>query len=245
MKRIIGIVLLLGMFVCLFACDSDEGKHFNEWIEKNGSSYYYNSEGKKQEGWLEYGSNWYYFQPSSGKMSKNQWIENKYYVDEQGRMLIRTTKEIGGIKYRFNNDGIGELYKKFNITFDKGLPFTYEDKDSNGKITFAWQVTNFNYECKENYATKNNDVTISLTFKPLYIDKWNYLCFYMTMIDEDGNFAKIAPITESIADEGKTSLDKIFCGGIRFNQEGGFETGQWKFRDISDGNYTLLLDGWG
>ena len=74
MKRKIGIILLLGMLVCLFGCDFDERKHFNEWVEKNGNTYYYNSEGKKQEGWLEYGSNWYYFKPSNGKISKNQWV---------------------------------------------------------------------------------------------------------------------------------------------------------------------------
>lgn len=248
MKKTFAIVLLLSVVIGLCGCDSDEGKHFNEWIEKNGSSYYYNSEGKKQEGWLEYGSNWYYFQPSSGKMSKNQWVEDKYYVDEQGRMLINTTKEINGTKYSFDKKGVGEVWKKFKITIDKDLPYTYEGiSETTGKMYEACQLIDFDYDVKENYATKNNDVTFSLKAKLLYstsVHRYNKdsVSYRVSLVDEKGSLAKIEPIISLI---GTFDTFNNLTGLFEFNSEGDIDTDKYTVRDIADGNYTFKFDwGW-
>ena len=247
MKKIIGFVLLLGVLACLFSCDSDEGKHFNEWVEKNGNMYYYDGEGKKQKGWFEYNSNWFYFNPSSGKMSKNQWIEKKYYVDEQGKMLINTTKEIGGTKYSFDKKGVGEVWQKFKITLDKELPYTYEEKYSDGDINRAWELMNFSYEVNQNYATKNNDVTIKLKVKLIY--SWiarnsyngkDYASFTLGLLDENGIPASIDPIRSL---SGTYNIFDKLTGGVMLYGEGDVKEQTYTFNNIKDGQYTLVFDG--
>lgn len=248
MKRIIRIVLLLGMLVCLFGCENDTGKYFNEWVEKNGNKYYYTAEGVKQEGWFKYYGFWYYFQPGSGKLIKNQWIDDKYYVDEKGVMLVNTTREINGTKYSFDKKGVGEVWTKFKITLDKELPYTYEDRDENtGKMYEACQLIDFYYDVKENYATKNNDITFYLKAKLLYstlVHRFNTdtVSYKVSLIDNNGLPAKIEPIIALI---GTFDTFDNLTGLFEFSSEGEIVTEKQTIRDIADGQYTFKFDwGW-
>ncbi|MBP3200763.1 MAG: hypothetical protein J6M39_03855 [Lachnospiraceae bacterium] len=160
-------------------------------------------------------------------------------------MLINTTKEINGTKYSFDKKGVGEVWKKFKITLDKDLPSTYEYKDDEtGKMYTACQLIGFDYDVKENYATKNNDVTIHLTSKLLYTS-WksgrDSQGFRISLVDANGTPARIEPIHALI---GTFDTFDSLTGGFEFDSEGDIDTENYKFRDIKDGNYTLVFK-WG
>ncbi len=76
-----------------------------------GAKYYMNSAGAMLTGWQRIGGEWYYF-ASSGAM-KTGWLQlsGKWYYlepsgDNKGVMLSSTTREIDGVLYKFNADGV-------------------------------------------------------------------------------------------------------------------------------------------
>lgn len=166
MKRILGIILLLGIFGCLFGCET---KHYNEWVEKQGAYYYYNengeiikgidcfidhdwyyfdengkmltdwhynkerkayvylgNDGKVRKGWQKINNNWYffgktfglmltdwqkidgewyYFDKKNGDLKTSTFIDNTYFVDENGKMIHSGWFNINGQMLYFENDG--------------------------------------------------------------------------------------------------------------------------------------------
>lgn len=216
------------------------------WYVLKDNWYYIDNE-KIQTEWVYDKGNWYYL-GQDGKKCTNKWVDNKYYVDDDGKMLQNTTKVINGTKYSFDKKGVGEVWTKFKITLDKELPCLYEHKDKEtGKMYEACQLIDFHYDVKENYATKNNDVTFYLKAKLLYSTfvhrGYNDTVSYkVSLIDNNGLPAKIEPIIALI---GTFDTFDNLTGLFEFSSEGEIATEKYTVRDIADGNYTFKFDfGW-
>ena len=63
---------------------SASGKMDTGWINDGGTRYYLNQNGAMVTGWQQIDGAWYYFD-TSGKMYANAFIDQKYYVDKNGR----------------------------------------------------------------------------------------------------------------------------------------------------------------
>lgn len=64
--------------------------------DENGAVY-------TQKGWKYYNLNYYYIN-ANGKACREQWVEDYYYMDSEGKMVVGTY-EIDGLAYYFNNSG--------------------------------------------------------------------------------------------------------------------------------------------
>lgn len=84
------------------------------WFSLEGHDYFVD-QSKLSTGWKKHQNNWYYLDPKNYYMLKNQWVENKYYVDSSGKMLLNTTKEIGGKYYIFDSNGIAREKPEFEL----------------------------------------------------------------------------------------------------------------------------------
>ena len=137
---------------------------------------------------------------------------------------------------------------KFTVKLSNQLPYTVENfRNSNkSEMYAAYKITDFFYTSKENYATKNNDLTLGIKFISLYKyrsfidpgDEYDARLF-LSLIDENGEPAKIEPVanimyTFDTAKELPVGLDVIDN-----NLE---QKCTWKLYDIPDGHYTLILD---
>lgn len=76
----------------------------NGWYDCNGSWYYVKNFALKK-GWVEDEGSWYYLNPETYIMCKNQWIDDNYYVGNDGKMLVNTVKEMGDKTYMFDANG--------------------------------------------------------------------------------------------------------------------------------------------
>lgn len=66
----------------------------NEWVDLNGSWYYFDKDGNSASGWVRVNRKWYYMDPATGIM-KTGWLQNTdgnwYYLDDTtGEMLSKT-----------------------------------------------------------------------------------------------------------------------------------------------------------
>lgn len=66
----------------------------NEWVNVNGSWYYFGKDGNSNSGWVRLDRKWYYLDPATGIM-KTGWFQNTdgnwYYLDDTtGEMLSKT-----------------------------------------------------------------------------------------------------------------------------------------------------------
>lgn len=66
-------------------CIDEKGVSVNGWILYNGDTYYLDKDGSMRTGWCIYKNAWYYLDEDSGKLQKEQWIDN-YYVNKDGKM---------------------------------------------------------------------------------------------------------------------------------------------------------------
>lgn len=155
MKKISLFVFIIIALLC--SCGE---KHYNEWVEKNGNKYYYNEQGQKQTGWLKDGSSWYYLDSTSGKMLKNQWVD-RYYLDEQGRMLTNISKEIDGKTYEFDINGEGKEVEPCQLIIDCQLPKTF--KYTAVGYWYETIIENVSYEIEQSKYSSEYMVSIYLT----------------------------------------------------------------------------------
>lgn len=152
MKKLITIVWLIALSICFYGCNINTSKHLNEWVNDSGNKYYYNGDGQKQTGWSDIGGNWYYFDMISGKMLKNQWVD-RYYLDEQGRMLTNILKEIDGKTYEFDINGEGKEVEPCQLIIDCQLPKTF--KYTAVGYWYETIIENVSYEIKQSkYSTE-------------------------------------------------------------------------------------------
>ena len=128
MKKIIKLITTLLIFLYVFflisGCKSSAKNGFVQekgytyyyindekqtgWVQDGYYSYYMNTDGVMQTGWIKDKGDWYYLD-TDGKMCANHWIENKYFVDQNGRMLKNTSKVMGKTTYVFNDMGVASV----------------------------------------------------------------------------------------------------------------------------------------
>ena len=95
-------------------------KNEMQYDQSTGSSYYFKEDGTFAKNyWAKVGGYWYYFK-SNGKVARKEWIENKYYVLDNGKMATGT-HIIDHYQYVFDGSG--------NILSKKAVDIGWVEKD--------------------------------------------------------------------------------------------------------------------
>ena len=91
-----------------------------QYDQSTGSSYYFKDDGTYAKNyWAKVGGYWYYFK-ANGKVAQKEWIENKYYVLDNGKMATGT-HIIDHYQYVFDGSG--------NILSKKAVDIGWVEKD--------------------------------------------------------------------------------------------------------------------
>lgn len=95
-------------------------KNEMQYDQSTSSSYYFKDDGTFAKNyWAKVGGYWYYFK-SNGKVARKEWIENKYYVLDNGKMATGT-HIIDHYQYVFDESG--------NILSKKAVDIGWVEKD--------------------------------------------------------------------------------------------------------------------
>ena len=95
-------------------------KNEMQYDQSIGSSYYFKEDGTFAKNyWAKVGGYWYYFK-GNGKVARKEWIENKYYVLDNGKMATGT-HIIDHYQYVFDGSG--------NILSKKAVDIGWVEKD--------------------------------------------------------------------------------------------------------------------
>lgn len=90
----------------------NNGKLLYGWQRINNNQYYFDKDnGNMQIGWFEEYGNWYYFN-NEGVLQKNAWVDEKYYVDSNGKMITNGYYTIEGKSIWFESDGRADFNHK-------------------------------------------------------------------------------------------------------------------------------------
>lgn len=86
---------------------ADGSYYTNEWLDLDGSTYFFGSDGVMCKGWKQFtNSDWYYFNPENGAMVCGKWVTQNgksYYLEKDGKMA--KSKVIDN-KYRVDANGV-------------------------------------------------------------------------------------------------------------------------------------------
>ena len=95
-------------------------KNEMQYDQSTSSSYYFRDDGTFAKNyWAKVGEYWYYFK-SNGKVARKEWIENKYYVLDNGKMATGT-HIIDHYQYVFDGSG--------NVLSKKAVDIGWVEKD--------------------------------------------------------------------------------------------------------------------
>ena len=95
-------------------------KNEMQYDQSTSSSYYFKDDGTYAKNyWAKVGGYWYYFK-GNGKVARKEWIENKYYVLDNGKMATGT-HIIDHYQYVFDESG--------NILSKKAVDIGWVEKD--------------------------------------------------------------------------------------------------------------------
>lgn len=95
-------------------------KNEMQYDQSTGSSYYFKEDGTYAKNyWARVGGYWYYFK-ANGKVAQKEWIENKYYVLDNGKMATGT-HIIDHYQYVFDGSG--------NVLSKKAVDIGWVEKD--------------------------------------------------------------------------------------------------------------------
>ena len=95
-------------------------KNEMQYDQSTGSSYYFKDDGTYAKNyWARVGGYWYYFK-ANGKVAQKEWIENKYYVLDNGKMATGT-HIIDHYQYVFDGSG--------NVLSKKAVDIGWVEKD--------------------------------------------------------------------------------------------------------------------
>ncbi len=95
-------------------------KNEMQYDQSTGSSYYFKDDGTYAKNyWAKVGGYWYYFK-GNGKVARKEWIENKYYVLDNGKMATGT-HIIDHYQYVFDGSG--------NVLSKKAVDIGWVEKD--------------------------------------------------------------------------------------------------------------------
>ena len=95
-------------------------KNEMQYDQSTGSSYYFKEDGTFAKNyWAKVGGYWYYFK-SNGKVARKEWIDNQYYVLDNGKMATGT-HIIDHYQYVFDGSG--------NVLSKKAVDIGWVEKD--------------------------------------------------------------------------------------------------------------------
>ena len=95
-------------------------KNEMQYDQSTGSSYYFKEDGTYAKNyWAKVGGYWYYFK-SNGKVARKEWIDNKYYVLDNGK-IATGTHIIDHYQYVFDGSG--------NVLSKKAVDIGWVEKD--------------------------------------------------------------------------------------------------------------------
>ena len=95
-------------------------KNEMQYDQSTGSSYYFKEDGTYAKNyWAKVGGYWYYFK-SNGKVARKEWIDNQYYVLDNGKMATGT-HIIDHYQYVFDGSG--------NVLSKKAVDIGWVEKD--------------------------------------------------------------------------------------------------------------------
>ena len=97
--------------------DSNGKLKYHGWCLSNGNWYFAN-QSVLQTGWIKDQGDWYYLD-YDGVMQKNRWVDGKYFVDNNGKMVVNDTITISDKTYIFDSQGIGKEKPDYELVVDK------------------------------------------------------------------------------------------------------------------------------
>ena len=119
-------------FVGLY--DPDESKTHYYLTDESGAVL-------EGEGWKQYNLSWYY-SDVAGKLYTSQWIDNTFYVDSVGRMVVGSMY-VDGKLYQFDNNGYYQDDLSPDFTGWRLADGTWYYNDENGKPYTGWVDGNY------------------------------------------------------------------------------------------------------
>lgn len=119
---------------------NSNSEYYDKWVINNGEWNYYDSNGKVAVNqWKKFGNDWYYL-GEYGEIVKDKFIDNDYYVGEDGRMVVNRdakSKE-DGYWYYFGADG--KKIKNDTVVIN-GIVYSY---GPNGRLSYWWDSKHSN-----------------------------------------------------------------------------------------------------
>lgn len=123
-----------------------------------------------------------YFANKDGKILRNQWISNKYYLNECGAMVVGSY-EIDGTVYKFAEDGakIAAVAKR-GWQWADGKWYYY---DAKGNVVNGWVKSGNAWYYFRNSEMITNEVIYSDTDDKLYFCRYDgkMVCRYNRWLD--------------------------------------------------------------
>lgn len=184
----------------------------NGWYKWN-EYWYYAKDTVLKTGWFEDNGSWYYFN-SACSMCVNQWVDNDYYVGNDGKMLTNTTKDINGKIYVFDASG-----KKSELKLPPGqVPIKVQ---SNGYELIVekfsnplWAHDSYIKINKLDFKTQNKvdlwfDYDIDVTVLDLKYRNDNYVRIYYKLYDSEGYIIKDSFLDTITSDARKNNNYKV------------------------------------
>lgn len=190
----------------------------NGWYKWN-EYWYYAKDTVLKTGWFEDNGSWYYFN-SACSMCVNQWVDNDYYVGNDGKMLTNTTKDINGKTYVFDASG-----KKSELKLPPGqAPIKLK---SNGYELIVekfpntlWandcmiKINEIDFKANNLHSGVNEiECACDFTVLQLYYSNTNTVSLYYKLYDPDNYLIKDDGITSFADNLNKNSNKNIKAKG--------------------------------
>ena len=174
------------------------------WMEISGKWYHFDVRGYMMTGWYKSGNYWYYLK-TNGAMATNTWVDDDFYVDEDGKWVEGKEKVEAGWKH----DEKGWWYVNEDGSYPKNQWKKIGEKwyhfDENGYMQTGW------YKEGDTYYYLKEDGSMA-------VDEWIQDKYYL---DENGKWV-----------EGKEKTSGTWKqdskGWWYVNEDGSYPKNQWK-----------------
>lgn len=162
-----GIAVILICIACIFFVSNL--KNPGKFIKTNNNETQYkfkNGELANNE-WVQHNKNDYYFD-ENGILQTSKWVDNNYYVDENGKKMKKCFIEVDGNKYYLKDDGV---YAKNELVVISGKTYAFDSDGINVKNntfrnaspSYICYVNNDGYVVKNKGINNIGDTTIFVT----------------------------------------------------------------------------------
>lgn len=233
---------------------------FAGWSQQNGRWYYYNDSNGKlvQDDWVKSNEKWYYMD-SSGVMQANKLIDDMYYVNGSGEMIVNAWKQLddswdheGGWRYFGSN---GKAYTNgWKQIGDTWYHFTNSIMDT------GWQ----NLDGKTYYLGSSGAMTTGWKKLSDPDDDWGEYWFYFGsngkmvsgceqtisgsayIFDDDGRMLTGWVNTSDYSSTGRDDLSTSDINSLKYYKSGGQRANGWQYLaspDEAEDNWYYFKDG--